>query len=207
MTEVFEGNWNGFKLGDANKSLTYILPMLGSKATEFIDKYHPLDLFVNCFIGDVEKRELQDCVLLLYKFHGSKAFLDFEEKLQLNQQYRGQYLADYLHTMYIFEVPNIHLSNYDNFKRSKYSAFDSAYKQHIQNFHKLAVSSPIMDVLNKGEPMYKYWENKISHLVSNTKVPREQECGTAIKQHEEYYMPEYKLQRVLTIQKEFEDGN
>lgn len=211
MKEQFDGNWNNFKLGNSNKTFTYMLPMLGSKCTDLAlikDKYNlhlPQTNFVNCFIGDVEYPEIVDSILLLYEFSGRVEYLNFEEKLQNHSRYRGQYTPDYKHTMYIFEVYENRLQDYDYFKKSKYSKFNENYKKHIGMFHGLQLSSPVMQVLYKSEEMYKSWETRLSQDVSSVRIPREQEAGSTIKPHEEYYQPQYKLNKIISPLKEFEE--
>lgn len=191
---MLTGNWNNFKLGNGNRTATYISPMLGNKVTEFKSNYLPQSQFVNSFIGDVEKPELKDCILLLYRFTGHKDYIDFEKKLETKSEFYKKYEPDHLHTMYVFKVPDVYLDQYDLFKRSKYSKFSGEYKQKIINFHNFSTNHPVVKVLNKHEDAFEEWEKKI-----NIKIPRNQEAGSVILEHMEYYQPDYKISKPMSI--------
>ena len=191
---MLQGNWNNFKLGNGNRTLTYVLPMLGKKVAEFKSKYLPGNQFVNAFIGDVERPDLKDCILLLYKFSGHKDFIEFEKRLQSRPGFVEKYEPDHLHTMYVFKVPDVYLPQYDLFKRSLYSKFSKEFKEHIANFHDFSPNHPVVKVLTKHEDVYEEWEKQIGQ-----KISREQEAGTIILEHMEYYQPEYKVKKPMSM--------
>lgn len=191
---MLEGNWNNWKLGNGNRTGTYVLPMLGNKIAEFKSNYLPGSQFVNAFIGDIEKPEIKDSILLLYKFSGNKEFIDFERRLQSKPGFIEKYEPDHLHTMYVFKVPDIYLPQYDLFKRSLYSKFSQVYKEHVIKFHDFTPNHPVVKVLNKHEDAYEEWEKK-----TGCKISRNQEAGTIILDHMEIYQPEYKITKPMNV--------
>ena len=59
-----------------NKSYTYVLPMLSTEITLVKEG------LVNTFIGDQEYPQYDNHIFLLYKFNGSKEFLEYEDFLK-----------------------------------------------------------------------------------------------------------------------------
>jgi len=198
----FNGNWRDFKIGMPNRTLAYMLPMLGKTCWEFATnkKFLPQDNFRNIFLGDLSRECSENCLYLLYKFSGNKAYIDFEGRLQTHENYRGQYEPDRQHVMYVFEVPNERLKDYNNFKNSKYSLLSEDYKNHIRTFWNLQKHSPIIQVLYKDESIFKLLEDKVGQPIS-----REQEAGAALIECEEYYLEEYKVKEVLVPQQEIKN--
>lgn len=177
-----------WKLGDLNKCGTYLLPMLGGNSKHFRDprSKSARSNFVNCFIGDSEKPELNSHILLLYKFSGNKEFIDFEFWLQSHDQFRGTYEPDRYHTMYIFEVSDQYKEDYTKFKEGKYSSFSGDYKRQIELFHGLSGSDnskhPVIATLYRYEPGYIFLEGQINKGERDKRfyisIPRDQECSS-----------------------------
>jgi hypothetical protein len=188
----------GWKIGDLNKSGTYIMPMLGDTALEFRGKNFPFSNFKNCFIGDKNKSEYNNHILLLYKFSGEVKYLEFEERLKDNIYYVDLYDPDPYHTMYVFNVPLHWEENYELFKEGKYSKFENKYKLHIQKFLSLdRKTSPVMQVLYKDEIRYLELEKEF-----DIKIPRDQEVSSLPNMQIEIYQPEYKIGKVIKPQSE-----
>ena len=97
------------------KSYTYVLPML----SPYINIRR--DQLVNAFIGDKDFPEYDNHIFLLYKFNGSKAFLQYEDYLEHSKLFVKTYDPDKNHVMYIFNVPSFYRNDYNLFRKGKYS--------------------------------------------------------------------------------------
>jgi hypothetical protein len=135
-----------WKIGDSNKAEKYILPMLGNIYSEIIKEGY----YINTFIGDSTKN-INDKILLLYKFNGNSFYLNFEKTLYNNKDYFESYSPNKYYTMFVFNVPEKHKENYKLFKQGKYSEFSEDYKKHIIKFHNLSNSDTIVDIIYKRE--------------------------------------------------------
>lgn len=190
-----------WKIGDGNRSAVYILPMLGDKFNSFYvdNKMNPKSNFMNCFIDDLHNTNIQNNILLLYKFSGTKEYSNFENVLMNNSYYKNMYEPDKYHTMYVFNIPEKFAVNYDLFIQGKYSHFTDEYKKHIQSFHDLKKDSNIMNILYKREEAFKYAEEKfgIRH------IPRHQEATSIPDLEVECYQDKYKVIESVVENNEF----
>jgi hypothetical protein len=184
------GQW---KIGEENRSSTYILPMLGKFKSDFwVPNMFPKSMFRNCFVGDRQRPELVNKILLLYEFKGDRLYTKMEEDLFKHKQYAGTYDPDPMHTMYIFDVPVEHIHNYKMYLHGAYSKFDKDYKTHILKFHGLTKGSMLNKILHKEEEGFKHFEE-----LYGIKIPRSQEVGSMPNWEEEYYKEEYKVVKAM----------
>lgn len=178
------------KIGTPNRSFTYILPMLGDKITDFyLSKSSPKSQFRNCFVGDKEKPEMENKILLLYRFAGTPEYLKFEESLKQHKQFDSMYEPDRYHTMYVFNVPEEYLAEYKDFILGKYSKFKKSYKDKIQKFHNLLDNDHVMNVLYKREQAYRFVED----LYGIAHIPRHQEASSIPNMDDEMYSDIYRI--------------
>lgn len=136
------------------KSSTFILPMLGGERRLFFWN----KLFMNAFVGIEDKK---DCIVLLYKFSIDPLFLKFEKALQKFKSFSEKIDIDPYHVLFIFNVPDEHIKNYNKLKKGKYSELDEEYKFHILEFHGLEVSDQVAHVLWKSEKRRKAMEKTL----------------------------------------------
>lgn len=188
----------------SNKTYTYILPMLQNEVMKYSTDYCNNN-FRACFLGDItKKKDLTDNkILLLYKFHGGKPYLDFENKLINHPLFEVLYEPDKLHTMYVFKVPEKYKIEYNLFKDWKISKFNSEYKKLIQQFHKLESTHSVIQVLNKDKTLKKKLELSLNH-----RIPDENELSSSPVWFIEYYQKEFNMksprQKMENITNEFE---
>lgn len=190
-----------WKIGDGNRSMTYMFPMIGDKLSQFYipESSGPRGNFRNCFIDDLDNNDVRDNILLLYKFSGTTQYLEFEELLKKHPLYKMMYEPDKFHTMYVFNLPKEHAKNYDLFIQGKYSQFSKEYKDKIQAFHGLKADSNIMDILYKREKAFLTAEERygIKH------IPRNQEAASIPDLDVECYSDKYKVVEPIKENKEF----
>jgi len=181
-----------FKTGNtvvSNKCTSYLLPMLGRKATDFKSAYFPTSQFRSLFIGDKTHDTFnEDKLLLLYKFSGREEFIKFEGFLENTDCYLGKYEPDKHHTMYVYEIPDKWLKDFNKFKEWKPSEFTNEYKAHIVQFYDLATSHPLYQTIHKKEERYLQLEKEY-----DIKIPRDLEASPAPYWEIEYYSKEFKV--------------
>lgn len=193
-------NMNEWKLGDSNRTCTYILPMLGNSMEEFYIKgIFPRGNFVNSFVGDNTSLYSDYCILLLYKFNGKLEYLDFEDKLMKHPEYEAQYSPDKPHVMYVFNIPEKYKEDYQKILDGKYSRISDEYKRHILQFHKFGAVGPVYEVLYRQEAAFKRLEDLYEiKLNRNT-----DEASSKFIRDNEYYQEKYKIKDSLDSGDEF----
>lgn len=139
-----------WKIGDRNKSQIFILPFLGDTYRHFVGGVFPQSQFKNCFIGDNE-RNIDGKILLLYKFHSDLIYLNFESGLENHPQFNQRYEVDKLHTMFVFDVLNEDLDDYNLILDGNYSKISDKTKEHILKFHEINSSGDTGGILYKTD--------------------------------------------------------
>lgn len=205
-----------WSLGDTNKSFKFISPILGLdregtrlKQIEFDnffqnDSRPELNNFLNCFIGD-DANSIEDKVLLLYKFSGTRPFLEFEEWMSTHPLYEGTYDPDRTHVMFVFGIPDKVKPDVEHIKKGEYSKMSKEYLDLCISFfcHEHAVKegrSSIYNIVTKAEQAYLDLEThlrKVGAFGPTDRVPREMEACSLMYRKEEYYQPEYVVRSAL----------
>lgn len=163
-----------WKLGDSNKSMIYILPMLGFKDHQFCSKYQmPQSQFRNCFVGDNIKG-ISNKIILVYEYSATNLYLNFVFTLKKHELFEDLYELDDKHSAFIFKVPEAHLNDYNKIIKGEYSQISKQYKEHIVSFHDLAVESETFGVLYRTGQRRDQLEEKINGGLPKfqwTKIP------------------------------------
>jgi ssDNA-binding Zn-finger/Zn-ribbon topoisomerase 1 len=138
------------------KSFTYILPLMA----------HFIDLrkrnLVNTFIGCSDYPELDNHIFLLYKFHGTKEYILYEEELENNTLFEKKFDPDKEHVMFAFKVPEDYQDVYNQFKAGKYSELPEDYKIQIFKYHNiLSADHKVAKVLFKHPDLREELEERI----------------------------------------------
>lgn len=158
----------------ANKSTTYILPMLDGlqcsivMATKVNTKGIPY--LINCFVKDDGRPDLKNHIFLLYEKPIGQLFEQLDSHLKHCKHFLENYTVDEGYEMYAFRVPGKYQTEYDNFLLGKYSRFSDSYKQKIMSYHSLSEGGPVYNVLYKAESKYLELEERYK-----IKIPRSQE--------------------------------
>jgi len=173
---------------DHTRSTTYILPLLGNNRADFPSDSHT-------FLGDVNREEFKNKILLLIKKRTDPWFVQNLESLILKEEYETSYDCNNNYLMLVYNIPEKYKDNYFKFKEGKYSLFDDEYKRKVLSFHNLGTHSAIGKVLYRDITLYKEWEK-----VLGVPIPRTQEIGNMPNLKEEYYnegeMNKVKLRRL-----------
>ena len=169
------------------KSYTYVLPML----SPYINIKR--DQLVNAFIGDKDFPEYDNHIFLLYKFNGSKAFLQYEDYLEHSKLFVKTYDPDKNHVMYIFNVPSFYRNDYNLFRKGKYSEMAYDYKVIIFEFHKIYDSEhKVAKVLFKHQDLKEEIEDRIG-----AEIPKGNELSSIPDLDTELYKNHMKIKDPL----------
>jgi hypothetical protein len=162
------------------KSSTFIVPMLGGERRLFFWN----KLFMNAFVGIEDKK---DCIVLLYKFSIDPLFLKFEKALQKFKSFSEKIDVDPHHVLFIFNIPDEHIKNYNKLKKGKYSELSENYKFQILEFHNLDVKDQVAQVLWKSDKRRKAMEKKLdAEIDSNSELLTAIDFDTEIYDIETY---------------------
>jgi hypothetical protein len=166
-----------------NKSYTYVLPML---STEIALVKQGL---VNTFIGDTDYPKYDNHIFLLYKFSGSKEFLEYEDFLTNTHLFVDKYDPDDSHVMFVFDVPAFYQTDYEMFKEGKYSEMNRDYKVIIFAFHDIMdYEHRVAKVLFKHPDLREEWEER-----TGTDIPESMEVSSVPDLEREVYNDSMKV--------------
>ncbi len=145
------------KIALRTKASLFILPMLpGAKYRYYYD-----DLLLNAFIATPEH---EDVVALLYRWSGIKGFSEMEKAFTQLNIFVKHYDPDKKTTLYVFKVPEKHISDFIKFKEGKYSEISETYKRRILSFHNVDRENVLGKILYKDksrmmELKEKFWSS------------------------------------------------
>ena len=160
---------------DLTQATRFVLPMLYTKDRG--DDFFITKNFKNCFIGDANHPELGNGIYLLYKYKLTVEYVKFELKLELIPEYREDYDYSNDHdVVYVFNIPEEHLLDFELFKAGNYTKFSSELKRKILAFWKVeneelentlrdilygvgTVEEDMTDAINEGE----VWPKPLMH--------------------------------------------
>ena len=149
-----------------NRSFTYLAPMLGEHRRDFKN-------LVNTFIGDKEKEEEKDRILMLIKITKHGWFNEHVKFLTSLNYFESYYKVEDKYIMFKYKIDGeTDLKNYRNFLKGKYSNLTHDYKKKILYFHTLEKFSEVAKVLYRAEEKYEEMEKLIGQ-----KIPRTQDIG------------------------------
>jgi hypothetical protein len=117
------------------KSTFFILPMLGRSMEWYGER------LINCYIGDINRPEYDNHILLLMKFNGSIQSMQFEEALKEHRRFVTSYDPVSGYTVFVYSMPEECLEDYQKFIDGKFSKLSDPYKQLVKgkrsNDHKV----------------------------------------------------------------------
>ena len=198
MKEEVIQNFKSKKI--SNKTSIYLLPMIGSVYNDFVSNSFPKSNYISCYLKDAtlpddDKVNNSEKILIQYKFSGDLNFIEFEKKLMSNENFEFYYEIDKYHTMYVFKIPELWISDYNKFKEWKPSSFSQEYKNKVKFFYKLTNDHIICKVLNKDESLFKQLDDTVGE-----KVPRNLEASSFPYFEEiEYFREEFKYKEAMKL--------
>ena len=143
---------------DKTETTRFLLPMIGDKNHR--DNFFINEYFVNAYIGDANRPEYDNHIILRYKYAPSRAFLTLDRQIIVLKGIVAEYDYDTdMSVMYVFKIPEELLSDYQAFLEGRYSDFTTLYKLRILKFWSLEyVDSLIESILFKTDKIKSWWE-------------------------------------------------
>lgn len=147
---------------EKTEATRFLLPMLG-------DKYHRDNFFVNAhfmnaYIGDSNKPEYDNHILLRYNYLPTNFYLKFDKELIVQKGVIGEYdYGDNRTVMYVFKVPGEFQEDYNKFLDGKYSEFSTNYKLRILKFWSLDYwgrDNLLASILFRSDLIKKWWDDR-----------------------------------------------
>lgn len=176
------------------KSYTYLYPMLAE-----VLQFKPQ--IKNIFIGDKSYPDLKDNLFVLYKYHGTKEFIEYEEFIKKNPLYIDSYDPDQYHIMVVFKVPVQYKLDFMRYKASEFSKMSDTYKKKILSFHKLDNKHILYHILYKTEAAFQVLEEAVGQSVS-----RNNEATSVIDMEQEVYSARLKQLPSISPNEDFSSG-
>lgn len=106
-------------------STTCILPMLGKPWSWYGDT------FKNAYIGDSNKPEYDNHILLLFEYSINERFLNLEQTMRESRHYITDYDPNPETVIFVFSVPEDFQDDYTLFRQGKYSRLSPKLKSMI----------------------------------------------------------------------------
>lgn len=152
------------KKENRNEATRFIMPMLASEISfrknDVFEPYNNLffqrNTFINAYISDSNKPELENKIFIRYEYDYSLDFPIFERKLEQMLPY----IDDYSYNnsiVYVFDVPEKWINDYEAFKQGKYSQLSKEYKTHVLDFWSQKSGSAMHWILNNKKENIKHY--------------------------------------------------
>jgi|TARA_Y100000289_G_C3913213_1_gene145894 hypothetical protein len=110
-----------------NKSSVFLMPMLGGTQKLFF--YN--SLFIDCYCY---KEGYGECIILKYIDSEDQLFEKFKIAVQKFRMYLSTFY-DEDEVYFMFDIPSVFVSDYNLFRKGKYSKFSLQLKDNILKFH------------------------------------------------------------------------
>lgn len=154
-----------------NESLKFLLPLIG-------DTYNPnfylKDNFIGCFVGDVNKPEMDGNLLLVYNYPQTIEWANYEEKLMQLPNFKGDYdYGDKGYVIYSFSLDD-NEEDFENIINGYYSNIDPNSKLRITKFwekhNKNTLINKILTKDNSLDNMWKSWKKRSEDYCSENEL-------------------------------------
>ena len=143
-----------------NETLSFLLPMISSKV--FTKRFFLRDNFIGAFIGDIDRYEYDNEIILAYHIDRTLDFLKFDAKLCQNPYYtRISY--DYPEknvVLYVFKIPVELEEEYEKVLEGEYSKLSPSYKLDLIKFWGENKLGKVFQILFNPRSLIEYWRNK-----------------------------------------------
>jgi len=184
------------------KSYYFIMPSLGATSIVFRGNQE----LCNCFIG-IEGNELYgDTIYLLYRFNGSKEFMEYERRLMEHPMYKSTWHPDNFHIMYEFYLPDKHKEDINKILEGKYSYVTPSYKEKIIHFHGGEFNSgtkELTEILYRDPKRKSKIENKLT-VTTPLIIPNGLDLLSVPSVENEIYLNRYKIPKEDKKENDFE---
>lgn len=182
-----------------NKSSQLIMPSLG-KTRQF---FRWGKNFCNCFIGTEENGDYGSSMYLLYRWDGTKRFVEFEEAMVQHPWYTGKWEPDEHHTMYEFCIPKGD-SDIETIIRGNYSQISVSGKEQILKFHGHDSDSKMARIFRR-DPILREQIIRDLSIDSRVEMPSDAELLSRFDIEQEMYLNKFRIQNAKRTDKDTEE--
>lgn len=142
------------------KTTDFLLPLLGKSKSEM------LRFVFNTYLCDVDvDMDWKGMLFILVRFKSIPAYTRFTSWLEEHPYYRGQYdLFNAEFTMYIVEIPEFFMRDYEKFLDGKYSRMSDEAKSAIMKGR--PENSTMYEILTRGKQLRVSIENELHAKIS-----------------------------------------
>lgn len=146
-----------FEPKERTKSFVFLPPMLN------IDpQICQIHLLINAYLANDEFPEAENTVYLHYEYQDiDGSFARLENNFRSSPYFKYMYDPDKYTSMFIFNIPEEWLPDYNIFLASKYSRISEACKKRILNFGAYGMKSQVYETLYRSEARRKLLEEKL----------------------------------------------
>ena len=133
-----------------NKTFTtkFILPLLFEQYTDYTEIFN--DSFINAYIGDIENKEYDDKILLMFSDYPSMLLA---KKLPNSV---AEYMADDKYIL-VYDIPKEYADEYYKFLEGNYHNFDEESKRRILSFWKCNENTLLYKTLSNDREGIQYY--------------------------------------------------
>lgn len=147
------------------KATSFLLPMLGLSTS-----YYGTNL-INVYIGDKEKPEFDNKILLLFRLSNDHFFEDIEAEITHMSEFIASYDVEPNKIMFVFDVIDEYREDYKLFLEGSYSKFSDILKKETLRLNRLGPNSNVWGAFNRSEKIKKLQEERIGEeLPKNAEV-------------------------------------
>ena len=176
-----------------NKTVAYLLPLIGnknSKFADFKDDEHFLKCnFINAFRYCEEFPDLDSHVFVIYKYSPHPQFEELLSKFKKYANFHSVIDNDKFSIIVVFKIPEISKKTLELFDKGAYSKFRAEDKKQILNFYSVTSS----DKFGPAGVLYKKeWKRLEIESKIDMKLPEEAELSSVPYLDQETYFIKYK---------------
>jgi len=176
-----------------NKTVAYLLPLIGnknSKFADFKDDEHFLKCnFINAFRYCEEFPDLDSHVFVIYIYSPHPQFEELLSKFKKYANFHSVIDNDKFSIIVVFKIPEISKKTLELFDKGAYSKFRAEDKKQILNFYSVTSS----DKFGPAGVLYKKeWKRLEIESKIDMKLPEEAELSSVPYLDQETYFIKYK---------------
>ena len=169
------------------RSSNLIMPFLGNSRQFFRWGKN----FCNCFIGTEEHGDYGSSIYLLYRWDGTKKFVEFEEEIQSHPWFAGSYEPDKHHSMYEFCIPDGN-TDITAVLKGQYSQISSEGKEQILNFHGHGKDHRMAKIFRRDPILREQMIRELS-IKTRVEIPEDAELLSKFVIDDEMYLDKFRI--------------
>lgn len=132
----------------------FLLPLLGGTRKDWLWGTNLLNAFC-------QDPQVGPCIMLLYRFSGSKEFAEFEKRLRDHPLYLGSKDPTGRSVLHLFRLPSPNRNEHLLFLEGKYSMFPDLVKKRVLFFHNQSIEDELGQILYRSPVRRRELEHRL----------------------------------------------